>query len=130
MSEPIKQSKGLKFSRFNDGNYSSSDAKDAVHTMQALLPIINPIEKQFDGFRNIYLHSGFVDKQAVCEIKTNRNVTSIPHKYFQPVKVLMHELFIATLFNPNEDAVDKLFKVCFSKNLEISRQEFLGNSDI
>ena len=120
MSEPIKQSKGLKFSRFNDGNYSSSDARDAVHTMQALLPIINPIEKQFEGFRNIYLHSGFVDKHTVSKIKQIE--MSLQYlKYFQPVKVLMHELVIATLFNPDEHAVDKLFKVCFSKNLEISR---------
>ena len=61
----INKGEGLKFSRFNDGNYSSSLAQDSVHTMQALLPIINPINESFDGFRNIYIHSGPVDKNTV-----------------------------------------------------------------
>lgn len=59
----INQSTGLKFSRFNDGNYAESDANDAVHTMEGLLPIIDPINESFNGFRNIYIHSGSVDKK-------------------------------------------------------------------
>ena len=61
----IKKSEGLKFSRFNDGNYATSDCGDCVHTMQCLLPIIDPIKQEFQGFRNIYLHSGTVDKKNV-----------------------------------------------------------------
>ena len=54
----IEESQGLLKSRFHDDHYGVNLSKDAVHTMQVLLPIINPVQSKFDGFRKCYLHSG------------------------------------------------------------------------
>ena len=54
----IEESQGLLKSRFHDDHYGVNQSKDAVHTMEVLLPIIDPVQSKFDGFRKCYLHSG------------------------------------------------------------------------
>ena len=54
----IVESKGLDYSRYNDGNYGDNHAQDCVSTHVVKQPIINPISTEFTGYRTIYLHTG------------------------------------------------------------------------
>ena len=54
----IEESEGLVKSRFHDDHYGVNISSDAVHTVEILLPIIDPVQSKFDGFRKCYMHTG------------------------------------------------------------------------
>ena len=71
----ILKENGLPFSRFCDSNYGSQVAPDVVSTHQVNQPIINPISNEFDGMRNLFLHTGMVLSNVKGQTFSLLNVT-------------------------------------------------------